>query len=329
MATGRKGPGSKAIRYIAAALSMAAFLMLPPESVSAFDITDDGYSGVVDTYTGQAVGESTTASLSDRVQYDATLAYDRPSSMFIYMVVGLGSEISISVCNGMYTTDPVRLNIPSEVKYALYRDGKQLEYTNGAALSEAGAYVLDLTASSTNGQTISWWILPTTTGSVTEYRLPSGFLASEVTLNGEAYDQYTPGVIPMQQEGLYEVTYYCQWTGIPYKLGLNIDHTAPEVTLEGVVDGVAKGPVNITGLEENDSLYVELDGESLGAKKKLTQSGAYLVNVADVAGNTNTYNFRIQIYFNLNAWVFVGMALVLVATVVGYIIFSRKRLRVR
>lgn len=314
-------------RLPATLLTLLTLLLMSGMRAEAFDITSD-YSGVVDTYTGQEVGESETVSMADRVYLDGTLAYDRPTRMFIYTVTGLGSEVWCSVCDGMYTTDSVTVSVPNEVMYKMYKDGKEIDISNGEAMSSPGSYVLDLTAASTSNQQIRFTILSAVTGKINEYRMPDYFAATEALLNDEPIS-YTGGVIPMEQEGRYKITYYCQPTGIGYTLNVVTDHTAPELALENVVDGVAKGPVSLEDAEPDSILVVTLNNEVITPVKTLRESGSYTVTITDQAGNATVYNFRIQVYFNASAWTFLGILIGIILIITVYIIISRRTLRVR
>jgi hypothetical protein len=314
--------------YLLGATFATLFLVLLLNTpVRAFDIDSD-YSGVVDTYTGEAVGDNTTVSMADRVFLDTNVSYDRSNKMFIYTVTGLGSEVGISVCDGMYTTEAVRITMPVEVMYGLYRDGEQIDLTSGEAISTPGSYVLDLSPSATTTQQVRFTILSSVTGKISEYRMPSYFAASEALLNDEPIS-FTGGVIPMDIEGRYKITYYCQPTGVGYTLSVITDHTPPELALENVIDGVAKGPVSLEDAEPDSTLGIVLNNEPIKAKKKLTESGSYTVTITDAAGNSNIYNFRIQVYFNASAWTFLGILIGLIVIITVYIIVSRKNLRVR
>ncbi len=314
-------------KFPATVLTLLTLLLMSGIRAEAFDIESD-YSGVVDTYTGQEAGDSQTVSMADRIYFDNVLAYDRPSKMFIYTVQGLGSEVSISVCDGMYTTEAVKISVPVEVMYTLYRDGQEVDISNGEAIGTPGSYVLDLTAASTSNQQIRFTILSSVTGKMNEYRMPDYFAATEVLLNDEPLS-FSGGVVPMDEEGRYKITYYCQPTGVGYTLNILIDHTAPELALENVVDGVAKGPVSLEDAEADSTLTVVLNNEPINAPKKLTQSGSYTVTITDLAGNSNVYNFRIQVYFNTSAWTFLGILAGIILIIAIYIIVSRKTLRVR
>ena len=63
--------------------------------------------------------------------------------------------------------------------------------------------------------------------------------------------------------------------------------------------------------------------------QELTESGNYHLWLQDPAGNSTDYQFKIQIYLNINAIVFVVLILVLIALLVFYLIYSRRKLRVR
>jgi hypothetical protein len=71
-----------------------------------------------------------------------------------------------------------------------------------------------------------------------------------------------------------------------------------------------------------------VDGEEVTASDVLTQSGKYSLTISDQAGNYNTYNFVIMLYFNTSGIVFLLLILGIVGGIAAYIFISAKHLRV-
>ena len=71
------------------------------------------------------------------------------------------------------------------------------------------------------------------------------------------------------------------------------------------------------------------DGEKIAKKYLLTESGEYVIELADEAGNKSSYSFTILIYFDGSSWLFFLIVLAAIVTLVIYLLHSRKHLRVR
>ena len=71
------------------------------------------------------------------------------------------------------------------------------------------------------------------------------------------------------------------------------------------------------------------DGEKIGRKDVLTESGEYYIELADEAGNKTSYSFTILIYFDGSSWLFILILLAAAIGVVIYLFRARKHLRVR
>lgn len=281
----------------------------------------------VDNFTGKPVTESGGMSDRDVVPLSNSSRYEREGRVFVYRQSS-GAEIKSSVASDMITTNPVTLEIPSAIDVKLYRDGQEVEEPNYAEIREPGSYTLTLDSNGMPAQILRFTIINSITGLIHEYRMPTGFMVSDVYLN-DVEQRYTPYEVDMTEEGKYRISYYCIATGVSYELDVNIDHTPPELALEAVVDGVAKGPVDLTDLESGASIYIEQDGEPLSYHGTLTESGSYVITVKDQAGNVNTYKFMLQVYFNTSSLMFFAMTIVAAAAVVIYVLHSKKALRIR
>jgi len=127
------------------------------------------------------------------------------------------------------------------------------------------------------------------------------------------------------------MTYRCNLTGIDYGLEVEIDHTPPSFTLDGVTDGSARGPVTVKDYSKDDSFRVLLNGENykFPADGVLSLPGTYELTASDDAGNTVTEKFEIKFYLNYQGLLFGLLFLAVAAAAIGYMIWSRKKLRVR
>ena len=96
-------------------------------------------------------------------------------------------------------------------------------------------------------------------------------------------------------------------------------------------DSEARGPVTLVGLEDGDKVTVMFEDEPAELDKENTVSevGLYHVIVTDQAGNRTEKNFRIRLYLNISAAIFVVVVLAVIAGVAIALVISRKKLRVR
>ena len=114
-----------------------------------------------------------------------------------------------------------------------------------------------------------------------------------------------------------------------YTLQTVIDHTPPTQALENEVNGLARGPVDISDLEEGCRIGITLNGGKMNYRKELTLSGDYEIVLQDPAGNLTNYEFSILVYFDSNSGIFFALVvLVLVGTGI-YLYRERKRVLVR
>ena len=259
----------------------------------------------LDPFTGLPVDENPLSyddANQSRKQISGNMYYDYNYGCFVYLVGNGLYEITSNVADGMIVNEAVVISAPAEILLIVYQDGNEMSFT----------------------------IVGAATGKIVGFTIPDGFYIKSATCEGQNVPM-TSSYISMSEEGQYSIQYACEKTDLNYFLNVRIDHTPPQVTLEGVKeDGKARGPVTITGLEESDRIAVYKDGEMLKAvSNKLTQSGRYEVTVTDNAENSATYNFTIMIYLDINGVVFFLVIVLVIGAVVAYILIQRKHLKVR
>ena len=112
---------------------------------------------------------------------------------------------------------------------------------------------------------------------------------------------------------------------------LYIDHTAPDVILNGVEDGKARGPVTLTGMTDSDSVTVFYNDNEIKVDddNTLRSPGDYEVIVTDDAGNEQVEQFRIEMYLNAQGFWFSLLTAAVIILGAAYMYRSRTRLRVR
>ena len=255
--------------------------------------------------------------------------YDSVESVFLYYVKeDIAQAVRCSVADGMITEKAVSIKADAGVDLEVYLNGERLESISGGSFQAPGEYVVVYMGGTVPEQLFSFTIVPEFCNYVTGYTLPTGFEILEASLNKEpvAFDK---GHIKLTDEGKYNIQYRCIKTDISYQLQLQTDFTGPVLSLEEVKDGKARGPVDIS--EARNAAYVNIyhNGERISRKDILTESGEYVIELADEAGNKTTYSFTILIYFDGNSWLFFMLVIFSCLGVMIYLLRARKHLRVR
>lgn len=315
-----------------AILFIIVLLLLLPTAALAEEIVTE-----LDPFTGEPVGESTSSGTTassdsvDLVYVSEGVYYDNAKRAFAHDLNEVApAMLYCSIASGMVTTEAVEVTVPAGCTAILYRNGEKVETPNFSMISEPGSYVVSISGNSASSiQPLKFTILSELSGLLDYYSMPSGFLILAVTLDDEPV-VYSPLEADLTGEGEYCVQYRCNATGNRYTLRFTTDHTPPVLALPGVVDGYARGPVDISDLEPEAEIAITLDNKYLTVPdKELTRSGVYDVVVRDAAGNTSQYHFTIMVYLNLNSYIFIAVFVILLAALAAYLLISRKRLRVR
>ncbi len=287
------------------------------------------YTGELDIITGNPKSEDgDDAATAETVVLSSGAVYDRKTDMYSYKTVG--GSLNCSVADGMIVTDEVRLSVTGEFNMSVYRNGNKLE-SIPSTVTQAGTYVFITWTDNAEVQLLTFQIINEVTGELTQYIMPEGFSTTRILRDGTDV-RNTYGSVDLKEEGYYEITYRCSANQKEYKLSMLIDHTPPEVVFEGVDEkGRAKGPVTITGLEEDDVVYVYFNDEEGKVEKSdvLKESGKYRVVVADKAGNYIEKSFKIMIYLNVKSVVLIAAIFAILIGLAIALYITRKRLRVR
>ena len=255
--------------------------------------------------------------------------YDSEEKAFLYYVDATASQaVRSNVADGMITEQAVSVKADTGVTLEVYLNGERLQSISGGTFQKPGEYVVMHVGGSASERLFSFTIVPKLCNSVTSYALPAGFEFTEASLNKESIP-FEKNYIKLTQEGEYNIHYRCMKTNVPYQLLLKTDFTGPVLSLENVKDGKAQGPVDISEAKNATHLTIYHDGEKIGRKDVLTESGEYFIELADEAGNKTTYSFTILIYFDGNSWLFFLLIIGSCVGIIIYLVHSRKHLRVR
>ncbi len=304
-------------------------ILLTGGRAQAIDWSNDfDYSGPIDIFTGQAPESSGVDTSNVPVTMEDGSTYDRKTGRFVYSI-GDGS-VSVSVADGMIVTEEVQLSGTEHVEAVVYRDGEELSGIP-ESVSKAGTYVVMDNTTEGGVQCMSFRIVKSITSNLASYVMPPGFFVKSVYRgNDEVMSDY--GTVDLTEEGHYDISYHCTANSLDYSLSVTIDNTPPQVTFEGVDEkDVARGPVTVKGLAEGDAMTITLDGEETKPNlyNQLTRSGDYTVIVTDPAGNIQEKEFHIMVYLNMQAWMFIGVILILIVSLMIVLTVTRQRLKVR
>ena len=291
---------------------------------------DIGYTGPIDIVSGQPVEENGDDNDGgELVRISEGVNFDRFSQRYIFSVGN--ARVLCSVADGMTVTDKVVLSKDGEMNMAVYHDGETMSEIP-SEITEPGEYVVTTWTDNSKTQLLSFQIVNSVTGQLSLYKLPTGFVVDKVVRDGQSLSHGNT-TVEFKEEGEYIVDYSCSATSVAYTLKVRIDHTPPAITFVGLDENdEARGPVTVEGLEEGDKISIifgEEDEVALDDENQLSETGYYHVVVTDPAGNTVERDFRILLYLNFNATLFIVAFVLVIAGVIIALKVSRKRLRVR
>jgi len=257
--------------------------------------------------------------------------YDMNRGCFVFTNSSMGSaQLCTNVAEGMVTTGPVCVEIPVGYTAMLYQDGFIRSDPDFGNITDPGNYTVCITNSGGAGNKIlSFTIVNETCGTVEEYKMPQGFTIRSASLDSETFAKAGSSVA-FADEGMYRIDYTCLATGVSYQLRVTVDHTAPVLELRNVENGIAKGPVDISDVEQGASLFIKHDGiEMDDPGSVLDETGDYYILLTDAAGNSTEYTFHIGVYFNLSSVGLLLLAVAAIAALVIYVVRVRRKTRVR
>ena len=294
---------------------------------------DMDYDGLVDPHTGEPA--YVTGTDEEQQSQTVTLAdggvYDKEEDTYKYYARGQTKCISSNVASGMITTDEVSIEVDDDMDVSLYCDGELVTEAYFSHITDTGSYTVLTNETETDQQLMTFRIVSDVTGDIELYDLPAGFVVREVSIDGVEQEINDKSKIDFSKEGNYIITYRCRATAIDYGMELYIDHTAPDVILNGVEDGKARGPVTLTGMTDSDSVTVFYNDNEIKMDDDNTvrSPGDYEVIVTDDAGNEQVEQFRIEMYLNAQGFWFSLLTAAVIILGAAYMYRSRTRLRVR
>ena len=272
---------------------------------------------------------------SDRyTQLSDSMYYDEEGRMFAYPLNETGQYIYSNMANGMISANSVFIKGGVII---LYKDGDLfMEESNEISdLSETGEYVVMTRVGSQTLRLFSFTLTGPTSSVIYGYNLPASMFVTNATLNGEeiAYDRY---YVPMQEDGDYHIEYECMNISAVYSLDVTVDRQPPELQFSGSIDEKHRvhSALKISGIEEGGTIRVTLDGSEIevpveqDGTAELLDSGNYVIEAYDAAGNRSEYVYTIMIYLNSGGLIFLAILIASILAVVIYIFFKRRKLKI-
>ena len=187
----------------------------------------------------------------------------------------------------------VTLKANESVTLTATKNGEAFEYKLGDAITEPAAYTFKMVDALGNTKEISFTIVNALYGKFEQEidEMP-GF--EKVLVNGEAVT-LEKGTLTLTATGAYEVTIVAN--GVEQKVMINVDATAPTLTITGVENGgVTKDAVVLSDPSEEATVVLTRDDEvveyTLG--DEITEPGVYKATVTDAMGNVTEYSFEIE-----------------------------------
>ena len=280
----------------------------------------------IDKFTGEEITEGSNVGGS-LVYVNDTVSYDKEEKAFVYYTDK--DEVFSNVASGMVTTDPVWLYFSETLTYHLYKDGELLTDVDFSSITEPGSYTFTGDEVIDKTEILHFTIVSRVTGRLSRFQVPDGFAISAAYLNNNKIAS-TRTYVDMVYEGDYDISYRCPATEEIYLFRITVDHTPPVLALADLrEDGTAKGPVDISDLEEGAEIGIWLNRHQIPYEQVLTKSGRYQIIITDAAGNMTNYDFLIRVYYNTNSIIFFAAILAIGIGVGIYALYSRRHMRIR
>ena len=219
----------------------------------------------------------------------------------------------------------VTLKANESVTLTATKNGEAFEYKLGDELTEPAAYTFKMVDALGNTKEISFTIVNALYGKFEQEidEMP-GF--EKVLVNGEAVT-LEKGTLSLTATGAYEVRIVAN--GVEQKFTINVDATAPTLTITGVENGgVTKDAVILSDPSEEATVVLTRDDEvveyTLG--DEISEPGLYKATVTDAMGNVTEYTFQIE--KGINGAVIALIVIAVIAVIGGVVVFILKKKKV-
>ena len=271
---------------------------------------------------GKSLGEYTSGNpVSADGQYRIRVSDQANNVVEVEFTIDKTVDYAINV-NDKGLSNSVIATANEQVTVRLTKNGEAMEYALGAAITEPADYVLVLTDALGNRSEVAFKVVEPLVKEFTHnFDEVEGF--GGVTVNGED-KRLNYGTLELKEDGVYEVGVIVG--GNTYLFTVEVDGTAPTVTINGVENGgETKDAVTVTAPSETATVKVIKDGEEIKYTigDEITEAGAYRIIVEDEIGNSTEYSF--EIVEGISGWVIFLIILGSLLLVGGIVVFILKK----
>ena len=292
-----------------------------------------GYEGILDQRTGEAPEDAGDED-NNVIMITETMGYDTEQMMYVNYVQGDKSKrYYSSLPNGIITNGSISFQMGTRHQFVLYRNGDRVADADIYNIVQEGAYVMETFGQgNSDGDRFEFTIIQSMTNSMEWFNIPEGFSFISVNVNGEQAAAPSGTSSQMSSDGKYIYEFGCDVVGTSYRVEVEKDTVAPRLELQGVMSDIARGPVTMTRIGEEESVIeIVRDGQSVNVPYNLVLEdyGDYTVTIRDEAGNSSEYRFTIQMYFTMTSILVFALLIMIVAGLGGYFRYVKSHLRVR
>ncbi len=275
----------------------------------------------MDSYVKKLIGSGET---KDAIKMEKTgvytglmQAYDADKGLYRQTMAD-AKEFYSNIPNGALTQNDVVLNFPSEMQPTVIKNDEAYQFAPGDVISQEGVYYV--TPSQGSPAIFTFRILKNPVHDLNICYAPAEFSIESATL-GEKSIPVQGDYLKLQQDGNYELTFSGEGQQILF--AFTRDTVAPEFTLSGVENGIARGGAVSVEYQSEDADRIEIlkNGKKVDYTGKISDAGSYVVRVFDKAGNMASQTFELK--YRMNTAGVLAILLLLLLAIAGVLVFMR------
>lgn len=271
-------------------------------------------------------------------QPDMKMEFDKSSRDFLFTFPN-GKSFRTTIPQGGLTQGEVVFQIPDDMT-AVVRYNDRIQTSDAARFWQPGNYMIVLTSmpdmqgrtSDYNSYVLRFYfrIIPAIVNDTEIINAPEGFSIRSVTRNGAGVKVESRRFCHMKADGQYRIIFASEKEGVEYDLELFKDTVAPLLNIEKSYDFYGNIRQAVYEKREQDStVTVKLNGSLYQSESRvLTEGGVYVLKTTDEAGNVREYKLMIPFAREFTLKNKIIVILVLLLTVSGFMIYTRRNMRV-